>query len=74
MWNTLSIVAGVLAALALLLGFIPLLGWTNWFLTLPLAILGLIFGAVGRSRPGQVLNLVLIALAALRLFLGGGVL
>ncbi|WP_102126825.1 hypothetical protein [Deinococcus planocerae] len=74
MWNTLSIVAGVLAALALLLGFIPLLGWTNWFLTLPLAILGLIFGAVGRSRQGQVLNLVLIALAALRLFLGGGVL
>ena len=74
MLHTLSLVAGVVAALALLLGFLPLLGWTNWFLTLPLAILGLILGAIGKSRQGQTLNVVVLALAALRLFLGGGIL
>lgn len=74
MLHTLSLIAGVLAALALILGFFPLLGWSNWFLTLPLAILGLILGAIGKSRPGMILNVVVLGLAALRLFLGGGIL
>lgn len=73
MLNTLSIVAGVLAALCLLLGFIPFLGWTNWFLTLPLAIVGLILGLLGRGS-GTTLNIVVLVLAAVRLSLGGGIL
>lgn len=74
--NTVSIVLGILAAMALALGFIPLLGWTNWFLTLPLGILGLIFGALApkEERNGLILCGVILLLAAMRLFLGGGIL
>jgi hypothetical protein len=74
MWHGLSLFFGGLAALALLLGLIPLLGWTNWILTLPLGVVGLVLAAVGRSRQGQVLNVAILGLAALRLFLGGGLL
>ena len=73
MLNTLSIIAGVIAALFLVLGFIPFLAWTNWFLTLPVAIVGLILGVLGRGRGGTVLNIVILVLAALRLSLGGGI-
>ncbi|PYE54558.1 hypothetical protein [Deinococcus yavapaiensis] len=74
MLNVISIVLGVVAIVFLLLGFIPLLGWTNWFLTLPAALVGLVLGALSRERGGLVLNGSVLALAALRLFLGGGVL
>ena len=57
-----------------LLGFIPLLGWTNWILTLPLALLGLVLATIAKSRPATLLNSVILGLAALRLFLGGGLL
>ncbi len=73
MANTFSILLGILAAVALLLGLIPLLGWTNWFLTLPLGIAGVILGAVSRVRGGLILNVVVLTVAALRLTLGGGV-
>ncbi|MFC4456460.1 hypothetical protein [Deinococcus sonorensis] len=72
--NLISIVFGVLAALGLVVGFLPLLGWTNWFITLPLGIVGLILGVMSRQRGGTTLNVVVLALAALRLFLGGGLL
>ena len=78
MANTFSILLGILAAVALLLGLMPLLGWTNWFLTLPLGIAGVILGAISRVRGGLILNVVVLAVAALRLTLlrltlGGGV-
>ncbi len=71
--NVISVVFGLLAALGLLVGFIPLLGWTNWFITLPLGLIGLVIGAVSRQRNGLILCAVILLLAALRLFLGGGV-
>lgn len=71
--NVASIVLGVIAALFLMLGFIPLLGWTNWFLTVPAALLGLILGALSRQRGGLILCVVVLVLAALRLFVGGGI-
>lgn len=74
MLNVISIVLGVVAVVFLLLGFIPLLGWTNWFLTLPAALIGLVLGALSKQRGGLVLNGAVLGLAALRLFLGGGVL
>jgi len=72
--NLLSVIFGVLAALGLLVGLLPLLGWTNWFITLPLGLVGLILGALSRVRGGVILCAVVLAFAALRLFLGGGVL
>ncbi|WP_034342826.1 hypothetical protein [Deinococcus misasensis] len=74
MMNLLSIVFGVIAAIGLLVGLIPFLGWVNWFITLPLGIIGLILGAISSSTAGRSLNIVILILAALRLFLGGGIL
>ncbi len=74
MFNVLSIGLGALAVVFLLLGIIPLLGWTNWILTVPAAIIGLVLGVIGKSRGGVTLNVVVLGLAALRLLLGGGIL
>ncbi|MFC6665039.1 hypothetical protein ACFP9V_06495 [Deinococcus radiopugnans] len=48
--RVLSLIFGILAALGLLLGFLPFFGWLNWIFVLPPAVLGLIFGALGRDR------------------------
>ncbi|GAA5535137.1 hypothetical protein E5F05_18875 [Deinococcus metallilatus] len=68
----LSLILGILAALGLLLGFLPLFGWLNWLVVLPPAVLGLIFGVLARDRSAITLNVVVAALGALRLMLGGG--
>ncbi|GGM07691.1 hypothetical protein GCM10010841_14990 [Deinococcus aerophilus] len=65
---------GILAALGLLLGLLPLFGWLNWLVVLPPAVLGLVFGALSRDRGATTLSAVVAVLAALRLLLGGGVL
>ncbi|ACO44987.1 hypothetical protein DEDE109153_13660 [Deinococcus deserti] len=72
--RTLSLILGVLAALGLLLGLLPLFGWLNWLVVLPPAVLGLIFGVLARDRGAMMLNAVVIAIALLRLSVGGGVL
>lgn len=73
MRNLISLIIGVVALLLVLLAFIPLLGWANWII-IPLAIVGLAFGAMSDKTSGRNLNLVVIAAGALRLFLGGGIL
>ncbi|ADY26487.1 hypothetical protein Deipr_1338 [Deinococcus proteolyticus MRP] len=72
--RALSILLGVLALLGLFAGFLPLLGWVNWFAALPPALLGLLLGVLARDRGAMTLNAVIIGLAALRLMLGGGLL
>lgn len=72
--RTLSLILGVLAALGLLLGLLPLFGWLNWLVVLPPAVLGLIFGVLARDRGAMTLNAVVVAIALLRLSLGGGIL
>ena len=68
-----SLIFGILAALGLVLGFLPLFGWLNWIVVLPPALLGLVFGALSRDRGATTLSAVVTAVALLRLFLGGGV-
>ncbi len=71
MLNLVSIVIGLFAFIAALVAFIPLLGWANWII-IPLAAVGLALGAMSSSNAGRNLNIVVIALGALRLTLGGG--
>jgi len=73
----LSLVAGFF----MLIGLIPFLGIINWFTTLPAAILGIIFSAVGLSKSksglavaGLAISIVVFCIAVFRLFLGGGIL
>jgi hypothetical protein len=72
-----SIVAGGF----LLLGAIPLLGWLNWFTTLPAAVLGAVFSGLGLARArnglaaaGLIISVVVFILAVGRLVIGCGVL
>ncbi len=53
--------------------FIPLLGWANWFI-IPIAIVGLALGAMSDRTSGRNLNIVVIVAGVLRLMLGGGIL
>lgn len=63
---------GILAIMGMLIGFIPFLGWMNWFV-IPFAIIGLVVSLLGRSKGGTVICVVAILLGMLRLLLGGGI-
>jgi hypothetical protein len=70
--NIFSTIIGVVALLIALVGFIPLLGWLNWF-AIPVAVVGLVLGLLSRKTSGRNINLVVLALAVIRLALGGGI-
>jgi len=71
--NILSAIIGIGALLIALVGFIPFLGWLNWF-AIPVAVVGLVLGLLSRETGGRNINLVVLALAVIRLALGGGIL
>jgi hypothetical protein len=73
MLNILSILFGIIALILAIPAFLPLLGWANWII-MPIAIVGLALGAMSSSNVGRNLNIAVIAVCALRLFLGGGIL
>lgn len=78
-----SVLWGIVALLWMMLAFIPLLGWGNWFM-IPFAVVGAIIAAIGmalsspgnrgRAKTGLILNVVAIVVGAIRLSLGGGLL
>ena len=70
--NAISTIIGLMALIIALVGFIPLLGWLNWF-AIPLAVVGLVLGLLSRKTSGRYINLVVLALAIIRLTLGGGI-
>ena len=71
--NVISSIIGIIALLIALVGFIPLLGWLNW-LALPTAVVGLVIGLMSKETSGRNINIVVLALAIIRLVLGGGIL
>jgi len=44
-----SLVIGIIAIVGMLIGFIPCLGWFNWF-NIPLAIVGIVLGALAYNE------------------------
>lgn len=73
MANIVSILFGAIALLLAIIGFIPFLGWLNWFIIL-IAGLGAIFGFISSSNGGRNFCLVVMAICAVRLWMGGGLL
>jgi hypothetical protein len=73
MFNLLSLVVGVIALLLAVIGFVPLLGWLNWFI-IPIAIIGAGLGVISKSTSGRNLNLFVIVVGIVRLSIGGGIL
>ena len=77
-----SLLWGIVALLWMILAFIPLLGWGNWFV-IPFAAVGVIIAAIGllftsapnrgRAKIGLILNGLVIVVGVIRLSLGGGV-
>ena len=72
MLNIVSIIIGLVALLLAIPSAIPLLGWGNW-VVLPIAITGAGIGALSRSNQGRNFCLIVLAIAALRLIIGGGI-
>ncbi len=71
MLNVISMLIGIAAGVVALFGLIPFVGWANWFV-IPVAGLGLLLGLISSRKEGQILNLVVIAVALVRLSIGGG--
>lgn len=77
-----SLIWGIAALLWMLLAFIPLLGWGNWFM-IPFAVIGAIIAAIGllfsgdgknrRAKTGLILNGIAIVVGVIRLGIGGGI-
>lgn len=71
MLNLLSLLIGAVALILAIPGFVPFLGWLNWFI-IPIALVGLGLGLVSRKTSGRNFNLVVIVICIVRLMLGGG--
>jgi hypothetical protein len=72
MMNILSILVGLCTIPFLIIGTIPLLGWSLWIVMLFL-LLGAALGALSSSNTGRNFNLILMVFAGFRLFIGGGI-
>jgi hypothetical protein len=72
MANILAFLFGLIALLLAIIGFIPLLGWLNWLIIL-IAGVGAAFGFASDKDSGRNFCLVVIAICALRLWIGGGI-
>jgi hypothetical protein len=68
-----SVVIGLLCALLMFFGLVPLLGWTLWA-TLAGCVVGVIFGAFPERKIGLTINAMVAIVSILRLILGGGIL
>lgn len=77
----LGCILSIIAGCFLLLGLIPLLGWLNWLTTLPISLLAAIFcyrrmqeaPDDAMARLGLIASVMIFAVGAFRLTLGGGI-
>ena len=70
--QVLSLTWGILALCGMLVGFIPCLGWVNWF-NIPFAVAGLIFSFIAHvtsNSPQRSNSLVAIILCVIAVLLG----
>ena len=70
--NTISIIIGIACFVGMCIGLFPLLGWLNWAVAAG-CVVGIIFGASSDQKAGLYINTAVLAVASLRLLLGGGV-
>lgn len=72
MANLIAFLLGLVALVLAFIGFIPLFGWLNWLIIL-IAGVGAAFGFISDKSVGRNFCLVVMAICALRLWLGGGI-
>lgn len=71
MLNIISLVIGVIALILGVFAFLPILGLAYWII-IPFAMIGLIFGLFSNRKSGRNLNLIVILIGIVRLSLTGG--
>ncbi len=72
MANIIAFLFGTIALILAIIGFIPLLGWLNWLIIL-IAGVGAAFGFASDKNSGRNFCFVVMAICALRLWMGGGI-
>jgi hypothetical protein len=72
MANFIAFLLGLVALVLAFIGFIPLLGWLNWLIIL-IAGVGVAFGFISDKSGGRNFCLVVMAICAFRLWIGGGI-
>ncbi len=78
----LSMLWGLVSIVWMIIAFIPLLGWGNWFM-IPFAGLGAMLAGIafamtspanrGRAKAGLILNGIALVVGVIRLQMGGGI-
>lgn len=71
MGSVIAFILGLVSLVIVIPATIPFLGWANW-LALPLILIGVIVGQLSTSKAGRNFCLVVLAVAVIRLSLGGG--
>ena len=69
--NIISILVGLVALPVALVGLVPFFGIAN-YLAIPIAVVGAAVGVLSGHKMGRNLNILVIIIATIRLFLGGG--
>ena len=72
MANIIAFLLGLIALILAIPAFIPLLGWLNW-LIIVVAGVGAAFGFASDKNSGRNFCFVVLAICALRLWIGGGI-
>jgi hypothetical protein len=72
MANIIAVLVGLIALALAFIGLIPLLGWMNWLIIL-IAGVGVAFGFISDKNGGRNFCLVVMAICAFRLWIGGGI-
>jgi hypothetical protein len=72
MANIIAFILGLIALILAIPAFLPLLGALNWILIV-IAGIGVAFGAASEKNSGRNFCLVVVAICAIRLWLGGGI-
>lgn len=62
----------IAAALFMLLGLLPFLGWLNWITTLPLCIAGATLSGLGIARSRSALGIAGLAISVVVFFIALG--
>lgn len=70
--NILSILIGLVGLLLAIIGLVPFLGWTNW-IWLIVPVIGAAVGQASANKAGRNFNLLVLAIMAVRLVIGGGI-
>jgi hypothetical protein len=72
MANIIAFLFGLLALILAIIGFIPFLGWLNWFIIV-IAGVGAAIGFASAKNGGRNFCLIVVAICAARLWMGGGI-